>query len=227
MYSEELISRLRDRIPAFLSGKRLAHTYAVEEECRSLSAVFSAHPQLFSEEDGLRLRTAALIHDITKEKTPKEQLLLCSVYNIPLTDYEKASPKVLHAKTAPAFAADVFNREFGERIIDDMIADAVYTHTTGAARMSLAGKLLYLADYIEPTRTFPDCIALRSAFYEKLPAVQKDPAALLLHLDRVLLSSFDMTLRDLIENGAFIDTNTTAARNALLFAHSDTAHTPS
>ncbi len=216
-YTEELIREICVEIPSFISGKRLAHTYAVERECADLAAIFSAHPRLFSEEDAFRLRIAALLHDITKEKTREEQLALCEAYRIPLSDYERISPKVLHAKTAPFAAAAYFNERYAQNVVDDGIRDAIYTHTTGAARMSLIGKLLYLADYIEPTRTFEDCITLRNRFYDALPSVREDAAALLAHLDNVLLLSFDMTIEDLVKNGACIDPNTVAARNAILF----------
>ena len=84
--------------------------------------------------------------------------------------------------------------------------------------MSLIGKLLYLADYIEETRTFEDCITLRHAFYDGLDAVSGDAASLDAHLNKTLILSFDMTIRDLLSAGAPIDANTTAARNALLFS---------
>ncbi|MBQ4290011.1 MAG: HD domain-containing protein [Clostridia bacterium] len=217
-YSESLIERVRGEISFFLSGKRLAHTFAVEEECLALGTLFSAHPTLFSEEETAKLRVAALLHDITKQKTLEEQEELCRRYGIPLTDYERMSPKVLHAKTAPDLANEHLLARFGERIVDDAIADAIRTHTTAAPCMSMMGKLLYLADYIEPTRTFPDCVTLRGRFYEKLDGVSADPERLSGHLDAVILESLDMTIRDLMEQEACIDPQTVAARNALLFA---------
>lgn len=220
-YNEALISQIKNEIPAFIGGKRLAHTYAVERECAALGAIFSRHPLLFSQTDVYKLRIAALLHDITKEKTVEEQAVLADKYRIPLTAYDMKSPKVLHAQTAPALARDVINSKYvcsmGFAPVDDAICDAIYTHTTGSARMSLMGKLLYLADYIEETRTFADCVTLRKCFYEGLDAVKDDAASLLLHLDNILILSFDMTIRDLLAARALIHPETTAARNALLF----------
>lgn len=217
-YNEAVIEAITQKIPCFISGKRLSHTLAVEEECRALGALFCRYPTLMDEEDLFRLRTAALLHDITKEKTPAEHAALCAEYRIPLSDYELAAPKVLHAKTAPQLARTHINGMLGQNIVDDAVCDAIRTHTTGAAYMSLIGKLLYLADYIEPTRTFADCISLRHAFYDGVSAAAHDPDALCRHLDSTLILSFDMTVRDLLSAGAPIDANTTAARNALLFA---------
>ncbi len=222
VYNETVIEAIAKEIPHFISGKRLNHTYAVERECQALGALFSAHPALMSEVDVYKLRIAALLHDITKEKSVDEHTALAAQYRIPLTDLEKSAPKVLHAKTAPALAQEAINGMLGFCAVDDAVCDAIRTHTTGAAQMSLIGKLLYLADYIEETRTFEDCIRLRHLFYGTLDDCRHDPAALCRHLDAVLLCSFDMTIRDLLDNHAPIDANTTAARNALLFsaAHS-------
>lgn len=218
LYNDSVIETVAGMIPQFISGKRLAHTYAVERECRALGALFSAYPTLMGEEDAYKLRIAALCHDITKEKTPDEHAALAAKYRIPLSDMELSAPKVLHAKTAPPLAREVINDARNVCIVDDAVCDAIRTHTTGAAQMSLIGKLLYLADYIEETRTFADCVTLRHSFYDPLDAHNTSAQALLRHLDNTLLCSFDMTIRDLLEQHAPIDANTTAARNALLFA---------
>ena len=218
VYNETVLEAIAAMIPQFISGKRLAHTYAVERECRSLGALFSAHPTVMSEEDVYKLRIAALLHDITKEKSVEEHTALAAKYRIPLSDQQKSAPKVLHSRTAPPVAQEVVNTALGFCAVDDAICDAIRTHTTGAETMSLIGKLLYLADYIEDTRTFEDCITLRHSFYDTVDDVKDDAAALHAHLDRVLLLSFDMTIRDLLDAHAPIDANTTAARNALLFA---------
>jgi len=218
IYNETVIEAIAGEIPHFISGKRLAHTYAVERECRALGALFSAHPTLMSEEDVCKLRIAALLHDITKEKSVDEHAALAAKYAIPLTDLEKSAPKILHSKTAPPLARETFNEKLGFCVVDDAVCDAIRTHTTGGAQMSLIGKLLYLADYIEDTRTFEDCIRLRHIFYDTLDDCKQDAVSLSRHLDTVLLCSFDMTIRDLLDSHAPIDANTTAARNALLFS---------
>lgn len=218
IYNETVIEAVAAEIPGFISGKRLAHTYAVERECRVLGALFAAHPTLMSEEDAYKLRIAALLHDITKEKSVDEHIALAAKYAIPLTDLEKSAPKVLHSKTAPPLARESVNGKLGVCVVDDAVCDAIRTHTTGAAQMSLIGKLLYLADYIEDTRTFEDCVRLRHLFYDTLDLCRDDAALLRRHLDAVLLCSFDMTIRDLLDSHAPIDANTTAARNALLFS---------
>ena len=39
--------------------------------------------------------------------------------------------------------------------VSDDIYEAIFWHTTGKADMTLLEKLLYIADYMEPTRDFP------------------------------------------------------------------------
>ena len=49
--------------------------------------------------------------------------------------------------------------------VDDTILHAISLHTTGGAGMTIFDELLYLSDYIEPTRTYPECLALREYFW--------------------------------------------------------------
>ena len=77
--------------------------------------------------------------------------------------------------------------------------------------MSLLQKLMYLADYIEPTRTFPDCVALRKFFYDRIGTGDREAV-----LRETLILSFDMTISDLIAHKEPIHRDTVAARNFLL-----------
>ena len=81
--------------------------------------------------------------------------------------------------------------------------------------MSLEEKLVYLADYIDLSRTFPDCVALRNAFFDAEPE-RMTPEKRLCHLDDVLILSFDMTVRALLEEGTPISRDTVEARNDLI-----------
>ena len=54
--------------------------------------------------------------------------------------------------------------------MDDAVYEAIKWHTTGKANMTLLEKVIYLADYIEPSRDFPGVDALRRKVYEDLDA---------------------------------------------------------
>ena len=205
--TEEMLASLREAIKPSLSPKRYKHTLAVEEEAKEIAKLYL--PQNITE-----IRAAALLHDITKECTSKEQIALCRRYGLPVTDVDLASPKIFHAKTAAAVVADRF-----PLYATDEVLDAIAKHTTGAKEMSLFAKILYLADYTEKTRTFEDCLRLRSFFWEK-PIANMTEEERLMHLDRTLLLSFDMTIACLIRDGEAIAPETTEARNALVLKFS-------
>lgn len=196
------IDALRAAIAQKLSGKRLAHTLGVEKEIARLG-------ELYLPQDILRLRVSALLHDITKEKTAEAQIALCQELSIPLTDEDRLSPKILHAWTA----AEMIKRDF-PMFADPDILLAIKQHTTGARGMPLFSKLLYLADYIEETRTFSDCVALRNAFWTPVPTLKQE--AYVSHLNQILLIAFDKTIASLLEENAIISLSTVDARNALI-----------
>ena len=52
--------------------------------------------------------------------------------------------------------------------VPDAIYEAIRWHTTGKADMTQFEKILYLADYIEPTRDFEGVEELRKLAYEDL-----------------------------------------------------------
>ncbi len=205
---EEMLHKISAWVHTAVSGKRRDHTLAVAEECKALAHLFN-----LSEEDGFRLQVAGLLHDCTKEKTKEEQCLLCQTYAIDYPQEALRSPKVFHAWTGAALAGELF-----PEAADELVCRAIRSHTTGSEEMNLLDRLLYLADYIEPTRTFEDCITLRTMFYRSISALGEHPAQEDLEkvLEKTLLASFDMTIRDLLTDQRPIFTGTVRSRNALL-----------
>ena len=158
------------------------------------------------------LRAAALLHDITKEYSAERQVQICREQGIRISKQDILTPKTFHAKTAAALIPTLYP-EFA----DDEVISAVRWHTTGRANMGLLEKLVYLADYIDESRTFPDCVALREMFWIELPETMSYEERCI-HLDRVLIRSFDMTIAGLIEDGVPISEDTFSARNDLIVA---------
>ena len=81
--------------------------------------------------------------------------------------------------------------------------------------MTLSEKLIYLADYIDMSRTFEDCVMLRNYFLAAEPERLGENERLV-HLSNTLILSFDMTLRILTDEGTPISLDTMAARNQLI-----------
>jgi len=200
--SSTTIESLRGTVASYMGQKRFAHTLRVEAEALALADLFA-----LSCEARTDLQIAALLHDITKERTLPEQIALCERFGIAYSEADCLSPKVFHARTGAAVAKELF-----PSLVNDRIYRAIERHTVAAPDLTLFEALLYLADYIEGGRTFPDCVRLRGFFYDGIQA-KKEPLA---HLDDTLLLSLDMTISDLLSEGAIVNEQTFLARNALL-----------
>ncbi|MEE1357601.1 MAG: HD domain-containing protein [Clostridia bacterium] len=198
--SEQMLDALRERVGCIMSGKRFSHTLGVEREIEKLAV-------LYAPEKSMMLRAAALLHDITKEYTNDRHLALISEYGLDVEYYKAQSPKLYHSATAALIIPDSY-----PEYADSELIHAVSVHTAGCVGMSISDKLLFLADYIEDTRTFEDCVTLRNFFWEGISSGKER----LRHLDRTVLLAFDMTLKDLIENNNIISDKTVEARNSLL-----------
>ncbi len=191
---------LRSKIGKYMSGKRLLHTLSVEAEIEKLAVVYAPEKEYI-------LHAAALLHDITKELPATKQLQFCDEFGIMYTEEEICTPKIFHSRTAPA----LIKRDFPE-FADEELLSAVRWHTTGRADMTLPEQLLFLADYIEDTRTFPSCIELRDFFWGGLQSADDKTA----HLNDTMILALDMTVRELCEDKQPIHLDTVSARNSFI-----------
>ena len=178
---------LRPIALSYLKPKRMPHVLGTEQEAVRLAERYGA--------DVTKARIAALLHDCTKKLDMDEQLALCRHYGIPLDELEQKALKLLHSKTGAAIARDVF-------AVDDEVYNAILYHTTGKPDMTLLEKIIYLADYIEPTRDFPGVEELRRTVYEDL--------------DRGLLLGLTMTIDEMEEMGSPVHHMTRDARDYLM-----------
>ena len=166
------LSQLRPVALSYLDPRRVPHVLGAEQEAIRLCIRYGG--------DVDKARRAALLHDCTKRLSPEEHFALCERYGIALDDVERRNPKLLHALTGAAIAREVYG-------MDDETVRAIRYHTTGRAHMSLLEKIMYLADYIEPSREFPGVEELRRVCYE--------------NLDRGLALGLEMTVREMTERG--------------------------
>lgn len=204
MITEPMLDRLREQIRTKLSPKRFFHTAEVEKMVARLAA-------LYIPEKEMKLRAAALLHDMTKELSPESQMAICLTRDIGYEEADRYSPKTLHARTAAALIPEQY-----PDFADTEIIGCVRWHTTGHADMTLCEQLVYLADYIDMSRTFEDCVQLRNFFFDAQPG-EMDMPARLSHLRDTLILSFDMTFRGLLEEGKPVSPDSVLARNQLLY----------
>ena len=171
---------------SYLKPRRMAHVLGTEEEAVRLARRYGADEQA--------ARTAALLHDCTKKLPIDEQLALCQQYGVKLDEMQTWALKLQHAITGAEVARDVFG-------VSDAVYEAIRWHTTGKADMTALEKIIYLADYIEPTRDFPGVEELRKVVYEDL--------------DRGLLLGLQMSVQEMENWGNPVHEDTLHARDFL------------
>lgn len=171
---------------SMLDPRRIPHVLGTEETAAALALRWGA--------DEESARRAALLHDCTKKFDKELQLALCRQYGIEPDAAERREGKLLHAITGAAVAY----ADFG---VSGEVRDAIRWHTTGKADMTLLEKIIYLADYIEPTRDFCDLTELRRLAFEDL--------------DGALLLGFTMAVEDLAKKGMPVHPNSVLARDYL------------
>ena len=154
---------LRAASYSMVRAKRIPHIRGCEEEAVRLAERWGACVE--------ETRRAAILHDCTNYLDLDEQLALCAQYQIPLDEMERSAVKLLHAKTGAAIAKYVYGES-------DQVYQAIFYHTTGRAGMSRMEKILYLADYIEPNRDFPEVEEMRALAYQDLDRAVAMGAAL-------------------------------------------------
>ena len=183
------IEKIKGYLKNNLSEKRYVHSLGVADEAVCLAKLYNA--------DVNKAYIAGLVHDCAKEINASDSIdLLKEKYKIIPDDDLTAVPRLLHGLLGACMAADKFQ-------IDDMdILDAIRYHTTGKANMGLLTKIIYIADYIEPGRTYPDVDKLRKITYNDI--------------DEGILFSLDYTICDLVKKGIPIHPDTVFCRNFIL-----------
>ncbi len=201
--NEKMLENLRRSLPQIMSERRAEHTLAVESAAAEIGSVYAPDRIMI-------LRAAALLHDITKEFTFEKQLQICSEFGIIISDIEFHLPKVFHSITAAAIIPHKF-----PQFADDNVISAVRYHTVGDKNMRLCDRIIYLADYIEQTRTHEDCQLLRDFYYSGL-AKAKDKKERDRHFYMTMHMAFDKAINELVQGKKLIHPSLIEARNALI-----------
>ena len=202
-FSEEMLCALREKVKSEMGDKRYNHTLEVEKMAIRLGAIYAPM-------DIPMLRAAALLHDVTKERSAEEHIAICESFGIEVTESERCAPKMFHARTA----ALVIPKKYPEFVSEELIS-AVRYHTTGRANMTIHEKIIYLADYIDMSRKYEDCVELRNYFFD-FDFDNSNDEQKLDQLRKTLIKSYDITIKGLLEDGKMIDPCTFEARNFLI-----------
>ncbi len=181
----ELKKRAIDYIESGLSDKRIEHTYAVTDEAVKLAEHYGADP--------MKVEIAALLHDMARSM-PVEAMNMY-VKHLGLPERYKDNPNLSHSKIGAELAA----KELG--IDDEEILNGISYHTTGRANMSLIEKIVFLADAIEPGRSYPGADEIRKLVYEDI--------------DAACACSLEGTIEFIASKGEYLDEDTVKAFESL------------
>lgn len=177
---------LRYAALSMLKHTRVPHVLGAEETAAKLALRWGV--------DEETARRTALLHDCTKKLNREQHRAIIRQYDIRLDEEERDEEKLYHAITGAAVAKHVFG-------VPPEIESAIRWHTTGKADMTVLEKIIYLADYIEPTREIDGVDALRRLAFEDL--------------DGAMLLGCTMALEDLRRRGVVIHSNSVQAREYL------------
>lgn len=180
------LDELRYAALSMLRRKRVPHVLGTEQAAAELARRWG--------EDVETARRAALLHDCTKKLNGEQHRAIFRQYDVEMDEEERAEEKLYHAISGAAVAKNIFG-------VSPEAESAIRWHTTGKADMTTLEKILYLADYIEPTRDFCDLTELR--------------ALALRDLDAAVLLGLEMSIESLEKRGVAVNSYSVRARDYL------------
>jgi len=142
------IERARTAVRRHLKPGAAAHCERTGETARALAVRFGADP------DAAQL--AGVLHDWSREDTEGHLLEYAEDAGLTVLPEERVHPYLLHARVA----AEQVRLAFPGIRLD--ILSAIAAHTVGAVPMTDLDKIVYVADAIEPARTYDGVDELRA-----------------------------------------------------------------
>lgn len=134
------VTEADEAVKHVLSEKRYAHTIRVMETAEELGRQYGGNLE--------SIKLAALLHDYAKCFTVDELKKNIKKYSLP-SSLLNHHYELWHGPVAAA----IMEYEYG--IDNKDILHAIYYHTTGRAGMMTVEYIIFVADYIEPGRSFP------------------------------------------------------------------------
>ncbi|WP_225744344.1 bis(5'-nucleosyl)-tetraphosphatase (symmetrical) YqeK [Marinilactibacillus sp. Marseille-P9653] len=130
---------LLEQVSQVMSDKRFTHVKGVEQAALELAERYGANLEQVS--------IAALLHDFAKEQSDEEMrdIIISENMDLELLQYGN---NIWHGPVGAVVVRNQFS------IQDQDILDAIRHHTVGSPHMGIVEQIIYLADYIEPNRTF-------------------------------------------------------------------------
>lgn len=114
------------------------------------------------QENLVQASAAGLFHDCGRLPKIEQIEAEAKRRGVALPPEDRLHPKVWHA----LLSAHIAEHDFG--IADGAVLRAIRVHPTGDAEMSRLDKIIFLADYVEPTRSFEGLNELRASAEQDL-----------------------------------------------------------
>ena len=184
-------NKIKEYIKVHLTVDRYNHTLGVMKTSEELAVRYGVDPA--------KARIAGLCHDCSKNFYASDLISKAKVSGEVISSVYYKSPQLLHGIVGAYIAKELFH------INDEDILNAIKYHTTGRENMSTLEKIVYIADCIEPARSFKGVNELRELAYNDL--------------DKALIKSFEDTILYIIARGSIIHIDTIKARNYLLLGN--------
>lgn len=172
------IPKIQKKLRRKLTESRYVHTLGVSYTAGCIGMKY--------EIDMDKLMIAGLLHDCAKNMDPNELLSFAVKKKLEITEIERIKPDLLHAKVGSYLAQKKYH------IKDKEILDAIVCHTTGKPEMTTFEKIIFVADYIEPSR-------------DKQPRLEVLRKEAFTDLDNCVKMILEDTLNYLKESGVMID----------------------
>jgi len=146
---KKYLKELDEKIKSIMPDSLYRHSINTLEYANLIAKKNLADIDLFS------LSIACILHDYGRIFSYKELLKIAKENKLGISDFELNTPPVLHG-----FVSDyLVSRDFN--IYDSKILKAIKYHTIGYCNMSLADKILFIADKIEKDRSYKGVENLR------------------------------------------------------------------
>ena len=145
VYKKDLRSKLSDY--------RYYHSIRVADVSSSLADIYGI--------DKNKAYVAGLLHDIAKEFSDLDNDKVIRKYDLYSIVNNISNKRVLHGIIGAYYLEDKYK-------LDNDIINAIKYHTIGSVNMDLLGKIVFVADKIEPNKNYPGIEEERKLAYEDI-----------------------------------------------------------
>ena len=151
--SIELLQTFENVLQERLDDYGFRHSCGVSSLSCTLATLYGVDP--------LEASFAGLLHDWDRCETNEDLLEKAYNFHIEVDDVLQGNPHLLHAHTGAHSVHEYFvaHPELGE--LPPNIQQAIANHTVGCPNMTDLDMVMYIADMIEPSRSYPGVDTLR------------------------------------------------------------------